>query len=647
MLNPIPKWMWYPGDYEIYHSMMLHGRREEKSWPYPVVWRLDSCWCNVAFVRTVEVPEDTTIDVRINGIGHVLVDGVPSPCGLVQVPAGTKRIQILVYKSDGLPCAYVDGGALSSGAGWLVDCQDKNFKPVGFSDDYIRPSDNPEIFPFCYKAIEPASIKDVNDGVLYDFGQQTFARLTVETGSQPVRICYGESLEEALDEPECIVRDRVTEGTKAELPARAFRYIWLSGQAQVAAEYEYLPLEYKGSFKCADELINKIWKVCAHTFHLNSREFFLDGIKRDRWVWSGDAYQSYLVNDYLFRDEPINERTIIALRGKDPMTIHLNTIMDYSFYWVISIGERFAQTGNLSFVRQMWPLMESLVHFCLSRTDGEGLAVPREGDWIFIDWADLDKEGANCAEQFLFVKCLETMADCARLLGEKPDQYAQAAGALRAKVETLFWDEAKGAYIDSFVSGKRYVTRHTNLFALRFGFDGNGRRDKIIHNVLLNDAVSPITTPYFKFYEMEAWCEMGKLDHVRQQILDYWGGMIKLGATSIWEEYDPRKEGAQHYAMYGLPYGKSLCHAWGASPIYLLGKYFLGVSADKDGFTVQPDLGGLDWMEGTVPLAQGSVRVSCDGSTLKVLADVSGGKLIWQGQEYTLTPNEELNIVIN
>jgi hypothetical protein len=30
--------------------------------------------------------------------------------------------------------------------------------------------------------------------------------------------------------------------------------------------------------------------------------------------------------------------------------------------------------------------------------------------------------------------------------------------------------------------------------------------------------------------------------------------------------------------MYGRPFGKSLCHAWGASPIYLLGKYYLGVN---------------------------------------------------------------------
>ena len=190
------------------------------------------------------------------------------------------------------------------------------------------------------------------------------------------------------------------------------------------------------------------------------------------------------------------------------------------------------------------------------------------------------------------------MAEMAVLLAEDGSRYTQLADALREKVEQLYWDEEKGAYLDSFRSGRRFVSRNTNLFALRYGFDRDGRRESIIQNVLLNDKVAPITTPYFKFYEMEAWCEMGKLNFVREQIDAYWGGMLRLGATSIWEAFDPREEGAAHYAMYGQPFGKSLCHAWGASPIYLLGKYFLGVDASADGFTVRPELGGLEWMEG-------------------------------------------------
>lgn len=33
----------------------------------------------------------------------------------------------------------------------------------------------------------------------------------------------------------------------------------------------------------------------------------------------------------------------------------------------------------------------------------------------------------------------------------------------------------------------------------------------------------------------------------------------------------------QQYDMYGDRFGKSLCHAWGASPVYLLARYFVGL----------------------------------------------------------------------
>ena len=61
------------------------------------------------------------------------------------------------------------------------------------------------------------------------------------------------------------------------------------------------------------------------------------------------------------------------------------------------------------------------------------------------------------------------------------------------------------------------------------------------------------------------------------QIKAYWGGMLRLGAVTFWEEFDPGKPLEQQYEMYGDPYGKSLCHAWAASPIYLLARYFVGL----------------------------------------------------------------------
>ena len=122
--------------------------------------------------------------------------------------------------------------------------------------------------------------------------------------------------------------------------------------------------------------------------------------------------------------------------------------------------------------------------------------------------------------------------------------------------------------------------------------------------------------------------------------------MLRLGATSFWELYNPAEEGEAHYAMYERRFGKSLCHAWGASPAYLLGRYYLGVAPTSPGFAtydVRPDLGGLDWMEGDVPTPSGPVHVSVRDGVATVRGNGAGtGTLFWNGTATTIPPNGEV-----
>ena len=139
-----------------------------------------------------------------------------------------------------------------------------------------------------------------------------------------------------------------------------------------------------------------------------------------------------------------------------------------------------------------------------------------------------------------------------------------------------------------------------------------------------------ISTPYMRFYELEALCVLGEQEQVMKEMKEYWGGMIREGATTFWEKYNPTDKGAEHLAMYGRPYGKSLCHAWGASPIYLLGKYYLGIQPVKAGyseFSITPVLGGLKWMEGTVPTPNGEIHLYMNEKTIKVTATEGKGYL--------------------
>lgn len=76
------------------------------------------------------------------------------------------------------------------------------------------------------------------------------------------------------------------------------------------------------------------------------------------------------------------------------------------------------------------------------------------------------------------------------------------------------------------------------------------------------------------------------------------------GAVTFWEEFDPRQPEETQYDMYGDHFGKSLCHAWAASPIYLIARYVVGfrvTDAASGEYQVAPDAKMLAEIRCTFP----------------------------------------------
>ncbi len=646
-------WIWNYGDYEIFHSNRVNARRQEFGVDYPTFWKYYDVDRNVRFYTEIETEIDGNIKLFLNGKGYILVDeqqyGAET---VISLKKGKHTLKISVVNLTGLPAAYIESDVCSTNNEWYT-LENGAKKQVGFDIHYDCQEKNPESFPFAYEEKYPVSVQKYNDGVLYDFGKELFGFLYVSDvkASESIHVSYGESLEEAVDVENSILFEDVSGENRYKLRQRAFRYIYLTGteNPNVYAELEYLPIEYKGSFRCDDEDVNKIWDVCAYTLHLNMREVLTEAIKRDRWLWGGDAYQAFKFNNYLFFDKEIVRRSTIALRGKEPFNEHINTITDYSLYWVIGLHEYYVTYGDIEFIKNIYDKAVSLMEFCEAREDDKGFIVKKNNDWIFVDWSDIDKDGAVCAEQMLYIAANKAMAALTRLVGADPSSYEEKYSRLIETTNKFFWKEEKGAYIDCYESGKNHISRHANVFAILYDVANEEQKAKIIENVLENDKITKITTPYFEGFELDVMGKIGHFDFIENTIKTYWKGMLDLGATTVWEEYNPNLSGAQHYEMYGNKYGKSLCHAWGASPIYLLGKYYLGVTPTSSGyetFEVKPYLGGFKFIDGVVPIKDGSVRVKLSQDKLSVVATKNGGTLIWAGKSYALEANKELNMNI-
>ncbi|MCR5040548.1 MAG: hypothetical protein K6C36_00460 [Clostridia bacterium] len=627
------KWIWYPGEFECFHHMLLSMRRQEKGCDYPCVWPVARPEVSARFQKTFTAERDGSFTVVTHGKGMVRLGNalrrVNEP---IAVKAGTHELVVELFDLQTFPSLFIDSGILTTDESWTAERYDAKQVSAACEPAFCSASDDPSVFPFRYRELTPVSVEPIENGVLYDFGQEQFGPVDITIPAYAsITLVYGESREEALDPDNAIIRETLSSSDAPTRPGRAFRYIAVSGDGaedvRLQARLEYLPIEDKASFESDEPGLNDVWALCARTFHLNTREFFLDGIKRDRWVWSGDAYQSFMISRYLYNDPSVTERTITALLGKPPYRRHVNTINDYSAYLIISVWEHYEATGRLAFVRRVWENVRALYDFILSRLDENGFAVRRDGDWIFVDWGVLDKEGPVCFEQIVLWQAHRSMARLCEVMGED-DVYTARADALKEKILRSFWDEEKGAFIDSFTSGRRFVTRQTNIFALLYGLVQGEQKRKVIENALLTPDLPAITTPYFKLYELLALCEAGEVAAAQDYVASYWGGMLREGATSVWEAYDPTQTGSEHYAMYGSPYGKSLCHAWGSGPILLLCRYVAGVKPTGVGgktFRVAPAPGSYRAFSMAVPVGDGNIVVTYDAPTVTVCASVPGG----------------------
>ena len=671
--NPMPHatWIWYPGDFEVWLGNQFNNRRTERGAMFPPFWKQDSHWPTVEFSTTVELAEAETIHIKAEGLFNFMLDG-KLQFGMPDeflIPAGAHRLNFKVWNQSTPPALFIKGMTIHSNSSWLATYEDKIWideNGVAHGSGIYVPAaqwnfDRMDTPPSAYRLPtlrqEPVAQESIGEGMLYDFGRETFGYVRLSGLVGVAHLYYGESREEALDKDHCETLDIVS--PHQELGSKAFRYVYVktadnSHYDSLSMDYEYAPYDesHSGTFACSDKLLNKIWEVGAYTMDLTTREFFLDGIKRDRWTWSGDAIQSYLMNYYLRFDTECVKRTIRQLRGKDPVTAHINTIMDYTFYWFKSILDYYQYTGDLTFISEMYPKMCTLMDYVLERTNSDGLVEGKADDWIFVDWVDfpMHKRGVLAFEQILFYKALMTMHTCATLL-HQTDPYQQLAENVIGKTRKLLWNDDRQAWKHAIEEGEinHQITKFPNMFAILYDIVDDATKRNIVDSVMENNKIDPITTPYMRFYELEALCMMGRQTQVLQEIRNYWGGMLREGATSFWEKYIPSEQGTEHLAMYGRPYGKSLCHAWGASPVYLLGRYFLGIQPTQPGYATweaRPNLADLEWMEGRVPTPNGIIHIRMERHYVCIRSDEGRGRLYLGNRCFDIEPNTDYHIPI-
>jgi hypothetical protein len=149
-------------------------------------------------------------------------------------------------------------------------------------------------------------------------------------------------------------------------------------------------------------------------------------------------------------------------------------------------------------------------------------------------------------------------------------------------------------------------------------------------DVLAHNQLYDIST-FYGYYVLQASSTLAALEVIRR----YWGGMLELGATSFWEDFDilwlknagridelPTDNKVDVHKSYGNFCYKglrhSLSHGWSCGPAPFLSERVLGVRFSSPGkVIIKPELGDLKFVCGTVPTPYGVISVEADKSGFK------------------------------
>lgn len=468
--------------------------------------------------------------------------------------------------------------------------------------------------------------------ITLDFGREITGQIeiftTIARGKETptLRVRFGESVAETAAEVgergaqnDHALRDMTVKIPwlgKTSLGPSGFRFVRIDNVgkeanaelAHIQAVLNIRDIPYIGSFKSSDERLNKIWEIGAYTVHLNMQEYLWDGIKRDRLVWLGDMHPEVSVISSVFGYNEVVPKSLDLIRDVTPVSAWMNGISSYSMWWVLIHEDWYLQNGNLEYLKQQQPYMTALLQRLVGYVGEDGKE--KLDGMRFLDWPTADNPVAvHEGLQAMMKLTMESGSRIAKLYGD------EQTAALCAATAALLAKHTPAS------SGRKSPAALLSLAGLRESKD-------VSDNVLKKDGPADLST-FYGFYVLNALAKTGDIQTGLDFISKYWGGMIDMGATTFWEDFDlawmenagridePVPAGKKDiHGDYGahcyVGFRHSFAHGWAGGPTAWLSNNVLGITPVAPGCAkvkITPHLGDLKWVEGTYPTPKGAIKV--------------------------------------
>lgn len=424
---------------------------------------------------------------------------------------------------------------------------------------------------------------------------------------------------------------------------RAFRYIKISVNGcdlpvnvyEVALNLTHYPYTEKGKFISSNLLLNDIYDTSLYTTKIGTQDHFEDCVWREKSLWLGDARVAALVNYWSFNDKEIVKKVIRqffriqredgGIPGVGPQK-PLFTNIDYSAYFINMIYEYYFYTLDKNLLKEVMPDLERLINWFEGLEDVDGLIriTKKDGIGCFVDWANLDNRDKVTTLNCLYYDALNSYSLICELFNYKEKEYniKLKMSILKEAINSKLYDEEKGLYFDCLVGEipSKMYSQQTNMIAIYTKVAPLDKREYIINKIFSIDGIEKIKGAFLMNFVVDSLFSIGKGNKALSIMEDFWGEMIRRGATTWWETFNPDSPKASipycftkncpTYLIEYIPI--STCHAWGGGPAFILPKFILGIEPLEPGFKkirFKPGIDFVDSCEGIVPTVYGDIKV--------------------------------------
>ena len=331
-------------------------------------------------------------------------------------------------------------------------------------------------------------------------------------------------------------------------------------------------------------IIKQIDRVGLNTLKECMQTVYEDGPKRDRRLWIGDTYLESLANLYSFHNDSLTRRCLYMLAGlanedgilsadvfeePEPHS-HKTRLLDYCYLYNVALKEYVSATGDKQTGLDLWPVAKKQLDIARKYALPNGMMDYEKANhewWVFFDWKDgLDKQAPL---QGITIYTLNQTYELAKILGKESEvaDLPAFAGKLKDAAHKNLYDKKSGLFVSGANKQASYGGQAWMILSGVATKAEAQRALKALPNT--KDAVHP-GAPYMYHYYIAALIASGLNNEAKQALIDYWGGMIKKGADTFWEVYDPADEFKSPYGFFPV---NSYCHAWSCTPVYFIRKY--------------------------------------------------------------------------